>query len=99
MHKFDVGSVIRVTVKENGAIFNASGAIIKTMKLRKPSGAVAEHPAEFQTDGSNGVVQYTTVLNDLDESGPWSGQVFLDFAEGAKWHTELFNFTVGSNLS
>lgn len=99
MRQFDIGSVIRVTVKENGAIFNASGAIGKTMKLKKPSGVVEERPAEFQTDGSNGIVQYTTVENDLNEVGPWTGQVFLDFAASQKWHTEPFNFTVGENLS
>ena len=99
MRRFDIGSVIRVTVKEKGAIFDASAAIGKTMKLKKPSGAVLERPAEFQTDGSDGIVFYTTVENDLDESGPWTGQVFLDFAANAKWHTDLWNFTVGENLS
>jgi hypothetical protein len=99
LRKLDIGSVIRATVKENGAIFNASGATIKTMKLRKPSGAVLERPAQFQTDGSDGIVTYTTVANDLDEVGPWTGQVFLDFAASQKWHTEPFNFTVGDNLS
>lgn len=99
MRRLDVGSVIRVTVIENGAIFNASGAIVKTMKLKKPSGEVEEHPAEFQTDGSNGIVQYVTVENDLDEAGPWTGQVFLEFSDQAMWHCEPFNFTVGDNLS
>jgi hypothetical protein len=99
MRRFDIGSIIRVTVKENGLVFNASAAIGKTMKLRKPSGSVLERPAEFQTDGTDGIVQYTTVANDLDESGPWTGQVFLDFAATARWHAEPFNFTVGENLS
>ena len=27
------------------------------MKLRKPSGEVAERPATFQSDGKNGVIQ------------------------------------------
>jgi len=99
LRKYDIGSLIRCTVKENGAIFNASAAIGKTMKLLKPSGAVLERPAEFATDGSDGVLQYTTVADDLDESGPWTGQVFLDFAANARWHTEPWNFTVGDNLS
>jgi hypothetical protein len=44
-------------------------------------------------------VQYTTVENDLDEAGPWTGQVYLDFAPNARWHSEPWNFTVGENLS
>ena len=99
LRKYDVGSVIRVTVMEHGAIFNASAAIVKMMKLRKPSGNVLEVPAEFQTDGSDGVVLYVTDEDDLDETGPWTGQVFLEFSAAAAWHTEPWNFTVGSNLS
>jgi hypothetical protein len=99
LRKYDIGSIIRVTVKENGVVFNASAAIGKTMKLKKPSGAVMERPAEFQTDGVDGIVMYTTVENDLNEVGPWTGQVFLDFAASAKWHTEPWSFTVGDNVS
>lgn len=99
LRKNDIGSVIRVTVKENGAIFNASGAVTKTMKLKRPSGTVLERPAEFQGDGSDGVVIYTTVAGDLSEIGPWTGQVFLNFAASQQWHCEPFNFTVGDNLS
>lgn len=99
IRKYDIGSVIRVTVKEHGVVFNASAAIIKTMKLRKPSGNVLERPAEFQTDGVDGVLQYVTVEDDLDETGPWTGQIFLEFAANAAWHTEPWSFTVGGNLS
>ena len=99
LRKYDIGSVIRVTVKENGQIFDASGAVVKMMKLRKPSGDVLEVPADFQTDGSNGILQYVTVEDDLGETGPWTGQVFLEFAANAAWHTEPWSFTVGGNLS
>ena len=98
MRQYDIGSVIRVTVKENGKPFNATGAT-STFKLRKPSGAVAQRTGVFQTNGADGIVQYTTVADDLDEAGPWTGQIFLDFAVNAQWHTEPFNFTVGENLT
>jgi BppU N-terminal domain len=98
LRQYDIGSVIRVMVRENGSVFNASAATTKTLKLQKPSGEVAEVAAIFQTDGSNGVLQYTTIANDLDETGPWTGQLFLAFPSGS-WHTEPFNFNVGSNLS
>ena len=98
MRMYDIGSVIRVTVKENGKPFNASGAT-STFRLRKPSGVMEERPGSFQTNGADGIVQYTTVADDLDEAGPWTGQVFLDFAVDAQWSTEPFNFTVGENLT
>ena len=55
MHRFDIGSVIRVKVTENGLTFDGSGAVVKTMKLKKPSGAVSEKPAEFHTNGRDGI--------------------------------------------
>lgn len=99
LRRFDIGSIIRVTVKENGTAFDASAASGKTMKLQKPSGAVLEVPAKFQSDGKDGVVTYTTAENDLSESGPWIGQVFLDFTATQKWHTDTFSFSVANNVS
>jgi hypothetical protein len=99
LRMYDIGSLIRVRVCENGASLNAEMAI-KTLKWKKPSGEVEERAAEYYTDGTadGHYVQYTTVEDDLDECGPWTGQVFLDFAPDGKWHTEPFNFTVGENL-
>lgn len=94
----DIGSVIRVSVKENGAPFNASTATTKTLKLRRPDGTVTTKTMTFETSGVDGVLVYTTLLNDLDQAGPWTGQVYLELPTG-KWHTEPFNFSVGDNLS
>jgi hypothetical protein len=98
LRQWDIGSIIRVKVIENGAVFNASGATDYTLKLKRPSGYVLEVPAKFETNGADGVFTYETVEGDLSETGPWSGQVFMKFETGS-WHTDLFNFTVGENLS
>lgn len=93
----DIGTVIRIRVKENGLPFNASSATLKTLKLRKPSGIVISRATSFETTGVDGVLVYTTVLNDLDQSGPWTGQIYLEMPAG-KWHTDPFNFMVGENV-
>jgi hypothetical protein len=97
LRKDDIGSIIRVRVREEGLPFNAAAATTKTLKLKKPSGRVVARPAEFETNGTDGVFTYTTVEDDLDESGPWSGQIFMEFPTG-QWHTDAFNFHVGENL-
>jgi hypothetical protein len=97
LRKDDVGSIIRVRVVENGLPFDASSALVKTYKLKRPSGSVMTVPVSFESDGVNGTFVYVTVENDLSESGPWSGQVFMEFTTG-KWHTDHFNFNVGENI-
>ena len=97
LQKFDIGSTFRVTVKENGVPMDLSAAVVKNLKLGRPTGSVLEVPMGFLTDGADGVVIYTTVENDLDQTGPWKGQVFLEFGNG-KWHTTQFGFDVGENL-
>ena len=98
LRKLDEGSVLRLSVKENGLPFNAAAATVKTLKLAKPSGAVVDRVAVFETTGADGVLLYTTIAGDLDESGPWTGQLYLEFPAG-KWHTDPFNFVVGENIS
>jgi hypothetical protein len=98
LRKDDVGSVLRLSVKENALPFDASAATVKTLKLSPPNGNVIERAASFETTGADGVLIYTTIAGDLDQAGPWTGQLYLEFPTG-KWHTDPFNFVVGENLS
>lgn len=97
LRKDDVASVIRISVKENGVPFDASTATVKTLRLTKPSGAVIDRVAVFETTGIDGVLTYAVIAGDLSESGPWSGQLTLTMPTGL-WHTDPFNFVVGDNL-
>lgn len=98
LRKGDVGSVIRVSVKENLLPFDAQSSTVKTLKLKKPDGTVLSKTAVAETNGADGVFLYTTVAGDLDQIGPWTGQLYFEFS-GGKWHTEPFNFGVGEVLS
>jgi hypothetical protein len=97
LRKGDVGSILRITVKEAGLPFNASQATAKTLKFKKPSGVIHTVVPAFETTGQDGVLVYTTVAGDLDQSGPWTAQVYLAFADG-QWHTEPFSVVVGESL-
>ena len=94
----DEGTVIRVTVTEGGAAFDCSTATVKVLRFRKPDGSVASVTASFYTNGTDGIVQYTTTTGDLDQVGKWTGQVYLELPSG-KWHTDTFTVTVGEALA
>lgn len=98
LRKGSIGSSIRVLIKEDGLPMNISSASVKTLLLQKPIGVVVEKVAAFETDGANGWLKYVTIAGDLDTSGPWQGQVYIEMPTG-KWHSEMFSFQVGGNLS
>lgn len=94
----DVGTTIRLTIKEAGSPLDISTATVKTFKLRKPSGVVVALPASFTGTGSDGKLEYVTATADIDASGPWMGQAYIEMG-ALKFHTTPFSFQVGENLS
>lgn len=97
MRKGDIGSTIRVTVKKNGVPLPLQTATLMKLKLAKPSGVVVERVMVFNTDGSDGKLKYVTLAGDLDEAGPWSGQVSFTIGSGS-WHTDEFSMVIGAVL-
>lgn len=97
LRRGDVGSVIRIAVKENGTTFDISAATLKQLKVKHPDGTGSTWVPSFESGGADGVLVYATLAADLDQAGPWTGQVYLEFV-GGKWHTEPFSFTVGAVL-
>ena len=93
LKKGDIGSVITITITEDGVALDISDAITKTIKIRRADDEVVEWDGEFATDGEDGVLEYTTAEGDLDYPGTWMGQVFLVTPTG-QWHTDLFTFNV-----
>jgi hypothetical protein len=71
IHVGDVGTVIRLTVTEKDGTtpINVSTASVKTFYFRKPDGTKFNRPAEFNTDGADGKLKYTTVDGDIDVTG------------------------------
>lgn len=49
-------------------------------------------------DATDGIVQYISIAGDLDEEGPWQGQVTITFATGDVFNSTIFNFNVKANL-
>lgn len=73
----DYGTVIEVEVQEDDAAANISLFTTLEMIFLPPDGTPKTRTATFQTDGSDGIIEYTLAANDLDQSGEWQLQVHL----------------------
>lgn len=101
LHVGDEGTVIRLEFKDGTAIVDLSAASVRTIKFRKPSGAVVEKDAVFTTNGEDGLIEYVTEAdtdNILDEAGVWEIQGYVETPVG-KWHSETLEALVRDNLS
>jgi BppU N-terminal domain len=93
-----VGATLRIRITENGAPVDISNATVHTIRLKKPSGEVIERTVSFVTNGQDGNVEYVTADGDIDESGPWQGQVHIEVGSAQAWSTDFFSFNVAENL-
>ena len=97
IHQYDVGTIFRVTLMDGTVAADVSGATAKSIIFSKPSGTVVEKDAAFYVDGSDGIIQYTTVTDDLDETGTWKIQARVTLATGT-WSSDTQKFKVYPNL-
>jgi hypothetical protein len=98
VHKGDIGTVFELTVKDDGAVINISTVSVKQIKFKKPSGTVIIQTAEFKTDGSDGILTYTTLADDLNAAGSWRIQAYVEWAAGWKGHSDVVLFDVHPNV-
>lgn len=71
IHVGDVGTKIRIEFDQNTNIIEA---ISSTIKCKKPSGTRETWTASVVDNG----LEYTTVDGDINESGEWELQGFVD---------------------
>ncbi len=65
-----VGAILTVTViYPNGSPRDISTATTKRILITQPDGTVLTKTASFDTDGTDGVLTYTTIAGDLDLDG------------------------------
>lgn len=94
----NIGTVIRLTVKEDGVAVDVSSASsTKQIILGKPDGTSLTKNASFTTDGSDGKVEYTTIDGDLSLPGWWTAQAYVVMT-GFTGHSEVVKFFVHPNI-
>lgn len=54
--------------------------------------------ASFYTDGRDGIIQYTSKAGDIDSSGLWLMQGYIEIP-GGSFFSEVVQFTVCDNIA
>lgn len=95
----DIGTNIKITVMNDGAVFNISSATDLQMVFKKPTSTTCTTvDATLFTDGTDGIMVYTTPDEDfLDVDGIWDVQGVVTLPTGT-WHTKPSKFRVRPNL-
>jgi hypothetical protein len=93
----DIGTAFTVIVTDNDIPVNISSCTTKHIIFKKPSGETVVKDADFYTDGSDGYIQYVATSGDIDQTGLWKIQGYIE-AAGLSWHTYQGNFLVMDNL-
>ena len=97
IHFGDVGTQFERTVKDGDVAVDLSAATTKEIKFKPPSGPTKVKSAIFLTDGTDGILTYTTIADDLDELGKWELQVHVVIAAG-DFNTDVEGFVVHRNI-
>jgi hypothetical protein len=97
IHLNNVGTEFRVTVLESGSAVNVSAAT-NYIKFSKPDNTLVTQSGTLYTDGSDGIITYTSASGDLDTVGTWKIQAFVDFGVN-EFYSDIGTFKVYKNLS
>lgn len=84
--------VLRFTVKDAGVVVPLTAATTLEVNISKPSGAAMTRDL-FAEDAENGIVLYSFLDGEVDESGHWSAQAYIEIP-GWKGHAEKVTWYV-----
>jgi len=80
------------------AVLDIQDATLMEVNFLKPDGTYSATLAgSFFTDGSDGIVEYITLADTLDQSGTWKGQLEVTRPSGKK-STTVISFKVSNKL-
>lgn len=94
----DIGTTIKATiVDQDGTALDVSAATTLQLLFLKPNGVLETKTATLTGDGTDGVIQYVTIADDLDVPGVWKSQGYI--VDAGKQHKSSVDvFHVKPNL-
>ena len=97
IHVNDVGTQFLVTVTDGSSAVDISSATTKELIIKKPSGTKLTKATSFNTDGTDGKMQYSISYDDLYEAGSYKLQGKVVISDGT-FYTDIHTFKVHRNL-
>lgn len=92
----DYGQVLTLTVTDvdtEVAADISTYAVSQQMQFKNPSGSIVTRTAAFVTDGTDGLIKYTTVVADFPVPGTWHIRCVLT-SSGARLCSAWVEFDV-----
>lgn len=78
------GQAVQLTIKDidtDSAADVSSYSTSQKMQLKDPSGNTSDHTtAAYDSDGSDGLINYTLADGDIDETGTWAIRTYITSA-------------------
>ena len=102
MQKLTVGLVFRGTfLDDDGIVVDISSATAKKVIFKKPDRTTVEKDAEFDGNGTDGKLKYTTGEGDIDQPGTWQSQYYVELSTNpvVKVYSDIQSFLVHDNLA
>lgn len=97
IHVGDIGTVLLVTIKDDGVVVDLSTATTLVLSLKKPNGISYDKTPLLYTDGADGIIKYTSVDGDFDQAGAYKLQATVTLSGGV-YHSSISDFKVYKNL-
>ena len=97
IHVDDVGTQFLLTIMDGSAAVDISSASTKQIIIKKPSGTKMTKSATFSNDGSDGKIYYSSIADDLDETGSYKLQGKVIISDGT-FYTDIYDFKTHCNL-
>lgn len=97
IHEGDIGTIFEITLLDGDAIVDVSTASAQSILFEKPDGTTMIVTSVFKTDGTDGIIQYATILDDLTPFGKWKVQAHVVLPTGS-WKSDISKFTVYANI-
>jgi len=98
IHLYDIGVVFKAkVVDEDNNTLNISTLQSGSLTFKRPDDTKFNVSGHLYTDGSDGIIAYTSASNDINMAGLWSlqGQVLFS---GQMYYTDISDFRVERNL-
>lgn len=95
VYKNDIGTIFEATITDqSGVAINISSATTITFKFKTPDGSLLSRAGTLHESGTTGKCCYTTVADDLNQTGEWFLQVYIAIGPTTTFHTSATNFVV-----